>query len=269
MLVNGKPADFISAKDRGLSYGDGVFRTLRIQQGSPFCWQRHYEKLRHDCTALNIECPDAAVLQQELEQISAGQSGVAKIIVTRGVGARGYAPSTATEPTRIVSFQPETPADQAAVESGVELHLCQIRLARQPCLAGIKHLNRLENVIAAAECEAAGRGEGLLQDENGHVISGTRSNLFAVQQGKLFTPDLAASGVAGVQRDRVIAWAQQNGVDCSVAQLTLPELMQADELFLVNSVFGLWPVARLKDKVYAQRAYSQAIQSWLNDEAQN
>ncbi len=268
MLVNGKPADTISVADRGLSYGDGVFRTLRVQQGSPFCWQRQYDKLRHDCLALQLSCPDEDNLLQELKQLAGSGSGVAKITVTRGIGERGYAPSLQAKPTRIVSFHLAPVYDEAIYVDGITPHLCDLKLSRQPRLAGIKHLNRLENVLAAGECEAAGAVEGILEDEEGFVISGTRSNLFVVTNGKLFTPDLSASGVAGVQRDRVMAWAKQNGVPCTVAKIKVDVLLQADEIFLVNSVFGLWPVARLQDKDFNQRQVSLLIQSWLND-AQN
>lgn len=265
MLVNGNPADTIAVADRGLSYGDGVFRTLRVQQGSPFCWPRHFEKLHHDCHALQIPCPGEDILLQEIAQLSGTGSGVAKIMVTRGIGERGYAPSLRSTPTRVVSFHPAPVYDAAFYAHGITPHLCDLRLSRQPRLAGIKHLNRLENVLAAAECQAAGAAEGLLEDEEGFIISGTRSNLFAVIGGRLSTPDLSASGVAGVQRDRVIAWAEQHGVQCTVARLRLGDLLQADEIFLVNSVFGLWPVARVQEKDFDQRQMSLAIQTWLND----
>ena len=268
MLVNGKPADTISVADRGLSYGDGVFRTLRIQQGSPFCWHRQYAKLRHDCASLLITCPNEDILLHDLKALAGAGSGVAKIIVTRGIGGRGYAPSSQAEATRIVSFHPLPVYEEDFYKNGIAPHLCDLKISRQPRLAGIKHLNRLENVIAAGECQAAGAPEGLLQDEEGFVISGTRSNLFAVYGGRLSTPDLSASGVAGVQRDRVIAWAEQSGVHCAVARLKLSDLLGADEIFLVNSVFGLWPVARLQGKDFNRREISLTIQSWLND-AQN
>lgn len=268
MLVNGKPADTISVADRGLSYGDGVFRTLRIQQGSPFCWHRHYEKLLHDCHALQIACPDKDVLLHELERLSGTESGIAKITVTRGNGERGYAPTSDVEPTRVVSFHPAPVYDEILYSDGISPHLCELKLSRQPRLAGIKHLNRLENVLAAGECQAAGAPEGLLLDDEGYVISGTRSNLFAFIDGRLITPDLTASGVAGVQRDRVMAWAEQNDVRCEVARVRMIDLLGAEEMFLVNSVFGLWPIARLNGKDYTQRNISRAIQSWLND-AQN
>ena len=149
MLINGAPGNTINAEDRGLSYGDGVFRTLRMQAGRPVCWERQYAKLQHDCSALKISCPSALVLSSELQQLGKTQpEGVAKIIITRGVSTRGYAPSAQSEATRILSVTPATayPADYA--KQGVRMHVCKVRLGHQLLLAGIKHLNRLENVLA-------------------------------------------------------------------------------------------------------------------------
>jgi 4-amino-4-deoxychorismate lyase len=268
MLVNGAPGDTINAADRGLAYGDGVFRTLRMLAGRPVCWERHYAKLLHDCGALNIPCPSSALLSGELQQLGAARpDGVAKIIVTRGVSARGYAPDARSEATRILSISPLPAYPAAYSNEGVRVHLCELRLGHQPLLAGIKHLNRLENVLAASEWQDPDTPEGLLSDISGHVISGTRSNLFMRRGDILVTPDLTRCGVAGVQRDRVMDWAKQHDVACKVADLTMEELAQADEIFLVNSVFGLWPVRELAGYRRTQHTMAWKIQAWLNDES--
>ena len=243
MLINGTPGNTINADDRGLAYGDGVFRTLRMQAGRPFCWERQFAKLQRDCSAIRISCPSALVLSSELQQLGKTQAeGVAKIIITRGVSTRGYAPAAQSEATRIVSITPAAayPADYA--KQGVRVHVCKMRLGHQLLLAGIKHLNRLENVLAASEWQDKDMPEGLLSDMSGNVISGTRSNLFMLRGNILYTPNLSRCGVAGVQRDRVMDWAKQHGVTCNVADFHMDELLGADEIFLVNSVFGLWPV---------------------------
>jgi len=171
-----------------------------------------------------------------------------KLIVTRGSGARGYAPSAEAETTRIWDIfpLPEYPADWAV--KGIRARWCQLRLAEQPRLAGIKHLNRLENVFAASEWKDNDIAEGLLMDASGNVIEGTRGNLFLVKQGKLVTPDLSRCGVAGVQRDRVITWAKQHHMPLQVRDVTQADVLQADELFLVNSVMALWPIRELETK---------------------
>ncbi len=136
-------------------------------------------------------------------------------------------------------------------------------------MAGLKHLNRLENIIAAAEWDDPQIAEGIMLDSFDNVIEGTRSNIFAVCTGQLYTPDLSRCGVAGVQRDRVIDWARENNVPCKIKSLNLSELTVADELFLVNSVVGLWPVCELMDQngqtaIWRQFPVCRQVQKWLN-----
>ena len=267
MLVNGQPGESISALDRGLAYGDGVFRTIAVKRGTPFNWQRHYSKLQHDCDVLQITCPPAELLLGELQSLcSQQQDFVAKIIITRGIGQRGYAPSTDQMATRILSVSPATHSDQEYYSTGITAHVCRLKLGHQPLLAGIKHLNRLENVLAARECQEADAPEGLLEDEDGFVISGTRTNLFMLHNSTLYTPDLVRCGVAGVQRDRVIAWANAQDLPCKIASIRMEELLQADEIFLVNSVIGLWPIRKLLGYHRTIHPVSWQIQKWLNDE---
>ena len=263
MRVNGVSGNTISIRDRGLLYGDGVFRTLLVTDGQPQCWPLHYQKLLQDCTALDISCPGFDILTAELNLLlPENPDAVFKLIVTRGLGARGYAPVALSAPTHLwdVSPLPHYPPDWA--QRGVDLHLCELRLARQPRLAGIKHLNRLENVLAAAEL--AGAAEGLLLDSQGHVIEGTRSNVFLVSGGCLVTPDLSLCGVAGVQRDRVMACAGRIGMTVEVRDVVLDELRAADEVFLSNSVFGLWSVARFEQQCWTRFACVEQLRATLS-----
>jgi 4-amino-4-deoxychorismate lyase len=264
MLVNGKPGNLISIRDRGLLYGDGVFRTFVASNGKAQQWPLHYRKLQHDCTALGIECPDETLLSAELDRLLAQHpDGVVKLIVTRGEGTRGYAPPAAAEPTHLwdVSPMPGFPAEWTT--HGIKVRLCQLRLGHQKHLAGIKHLNRLENVLAAAELNDAQQpdsqshspqspdskvAEGLLMDTAGNIIEGIRSNLFLVSKGKLVTPDLSRCGVKGVQRERVMAWATQHKMPLQVRNIGLDEVLRADELFVVNSVIGLWSINELEQR---------------------
>jgi 4-amino-4-deoxychorismate lyase len=274
MLVNGKPGNLISIRDRGLLYGDGVFRTLRATQGKAQHWLLHYQKLRYDCTALGIACPDVGLLSAELNDLLARHpNGVVKLIVTRGEGTRGYAPPDCAETTHLwdISPLPDYPADWAI--HGIKARLCQLRLSQQPRLAGIKHLNRLENVLAAAEWNDAqlpdsGIAEGLLLDIDGNAIEGTRSNLFLVSQGELITPDLSRSGVAGVQRDRVITWSTQHNMPLQIRDVGLDEVLHADELFVVNSIIGLWPVRELEQRRWIGFPVAMQIrQAWAEEPA--
>jgi 4-amino-4-deoxychorismate lyase len=255
VLINGRPDDAggamaispmaISPMDRGLAYGDGVFRTLAVSGGKPEFWRRHMAKLAADCAALGIAAPDAALLAAAARMLlKAGAQAVLKIIVTRGVGGRGYKPPDAAAPTRIVLRAP-WPAyapDMATV--GVALRLCETRLGLQPRLAGVKHLNRLEQVLARAEWSDPAIAEGLMQDSDGRVVEGVMSNLFVVKGGEVATPDLTRCGVAGVMRGLLLESAR-------VADLALSEVRGADELFLTNSLIGLWPVRQFDGRAYA------------------
>jgi 4-amino-4-deoxychorismate lyase len=212
------------------------------------------------------------LLRAELDQVLVQHpDGVVKLIITRGEGARGYAPPADAEPGRIWDFSslPGYPAEWAT--QGIKVQLCQLRLSAQPHLASVKHLNRLENVLAAAELRDAQAhdgelAEGLLLDGEGHLIEGSRSNLFMVSQGLLVTPDLSRCGVDGVQRGRVMAWAQLQGVALQVRDIGLEEALQADELFIVNSVIGLWPIRTLGQRHWSQFAVAEKIRLTLEKE---
>ena len=272
MLVNGKQSNLISIRDRGLLYGDGVFRTLLARQGKPQHWPLHYQKLKQDCSVLGIPCPDFSLLSTELSGLLLKHpGGVVKLIVTRGQGARGYAPPDRVDPTHIwdITPLPDYPADFGIF--GIKARLCQLRLSQQPRLAGIKHLNRLENVLAAAEWNnntepnCADVAEGLLMDVEGNVIEGIRSNIFLVSCGKLVTPDLSRCGVAGVQRDRVMAWAAQCNLPLQVRNVRLDEVLHADELFVVNSIIGMWPVRELEQRHWSGFPFAAKILQGLNE----
>lgn len=262
-LVNGVPGDCLSARDRGLAYGDGVFRTLRVRRGQPLWWQDHYSKLQHDAAALNLPCPQATVLQDEIERLAASQDGVAKLILTRGCGPRGYAPPPHPQVTRIVTFD-AAPADAGEQRvADITVRWCSLHLGRQPRLAGIKHLNRLENVLARAEWQDPAIREGLLCDDTNAVISGVTSNLFIVSEGVLQTPDLSHCGVAGVARSRILRGARKRGIDVEATRIPADAVIHADEVMLCNSVQGIWRVATLEDKTWAPAGWSEILNGWL------
>lgn len=268
-LVNGVASNAIGVQDRGLAYGDGVFRTFPMRGGKPLLWERQYAKLAADCAALRIACPAAGVFERDLAAVALSISDcVVKIMLTRGSGPRGYAIPAAAAPTRVViaSALPEYPHHY--YEHGVRTHLCRIRLAAQPALAGIKHLNRLENVLARAEWNDPGIAEGLLCDTGDNMIGGTMSNLFVVRDGALVTPDLARCGVAGVMRERVIELAHENKIPVRSAVISIDELLGADEIFLTNSVIGVWQIAALDRKTWNPGHLTAQIRRWL-DHAQD
>jgi len=264
-LVNGTISDTISLHDRGWSYGDGVFRTLLLRGGQARCWPRHYAKLRDDCARLRIACPEPALLEQDLHHVAAQQPDcVARITVTRGVAARGYAISQNTLPTRVVSTG-ALPAYPAEYQShGVRAQLCRTQLAMQPALAGIKHLNRLENVLARSEWNDPEIAEGIMCDAAGNAISGTMSNLFAVFGTELATPDISRCGVAGVQRERVLELAAAHGIPEKVTTFNCERLLDADEVFVVNSIIGIWQIRALGCKTWRPGRLTPQFRQWLD-----
>jgi 4-amino-4-deoxychorismate lyase len=263
-LVNGVESDSISVRDRGLMYGDGVFRTFRLHGGKPLRWSRQYAKLAADCAVLRLVCPAADVLEHDLAAVAMRYPDcVIRIVITRGSGERGYAIPATASPARVVSASPLPDYPPHYYDHGVRVQLCRIRLAAQPALAGIKHLNRLENVLARAEWSDPGIAEGLLCDTDANVICGTMSNVFLVQGGELVTPDLARCGVTGVQRELVIELARINGIAARIANVSIDELLAADELFLVNSVIGVWQIAACGQNSWRRGPMTAQIRRWI------
>lgn len=246
-LVNGKTDGCLTPLDRGFAFGDGVFRTMRVLQGGlPLSWRRHYRKLSDDCNALSIVCPAEDILLSDITHLCSDNADcVIKIVVTRGESSRGYAVPPLAQPTRIVSRSvfPSYPAQNAT--QGVNLHLCRLRLSSQPLLAGIKHLNRLENVLARMEWNDPELADGLLQDQSDNVIECTMSNLFVQHGNRLMTPDLGQCGVAGVTRERIMEEAAKIGYEVSIANFKLDTLLAADEVIICNSLIGVWQVRQL------------------------
>jgi len=245
-LVNGEPQDSISAHDRGLAYGDGVFRTLAVCDGKAQCWQRQFAKLSDDCGRLGIPSPAESLLRAEVAQVAQYLAlGAVKIIVTRGQGERGYVTPSQPHPTRIVTGAPMPQFPPRNFDEGINVRLCELRLADQPRLAGIKHLNRLENVLARAEWSDPAISEGLLRDQRDNLIEGVASNLFIVVGGVLVTPDLSRCGVAGVTRERILAWADDNAMPTEVRDIPQAELLAAEEVMICNSLIGIWQVREI------------------------
>ena len=262
-LINGQADADISPLDRGLGYGDGVFRTLKVRAGKPVWWTDHYAILARDCAALALTCPDQNLLLDEINTVSRDRDeAIIKITVTRGFGSRGYAAPDPSVNTRIVaSYAVQDYAHQW--EQGVSVRWCTLRLARQPKLAGVKHLNRLENVLARSEWRDSNIAEGLLCDDTGAVIGGTMTNIFAIQGGQLLTPDLSLSGINGVTRSRILRTAQQHQIEVQVGRLEVADILAADEVFLSNSIAGLWRVVRLEDKQWTSTGGFDQFRRWI------
>jgi len=257
ILVNGAASGAIAADDRGLSYGDGLFETVLFVGGRAPLWPRHMARLAEGCARLLLPAPDSDLLAREAAQVCADSArAVVRITLTRGAGPRGYAMPVPPRTTRIVAASPAPTTPPDWYHLGVRVRICSLRLSEQPRLAGIKHLNRLEQVLARAEWNDAEIAEGILCDVAGRVIGATAANLFAVIGGRLVTAQLDRCGVAGVARAEVLAQRE-----CEVRDVTMEELMQADEVFLTNSVRGILPVTALDDRCWLIGDVARALQA--------
>lgn len=250
VLLNGSPAALLSPLDRGLAFGDGVFRTLRLETGEPVWWADHYAKLAADCRQLGLDSPTRTEWEQDIAWVAARQpDSVLKLIVTRGPGPRGYRLPDLPLPTRVAIASPLPDFPDPVAATGARVRICDLRLGHQPRLAGAKHLNRLENVLARMEWDDPEIDEGILLDGAGRVISGVMSNLFMRRDRAWLTPSLAQCGVAGVTRARLMAvLGAQEGC------FGLAELMQADTILLSNSLIRMRWVARLGQRNWPRPA---------------
>lgn len=250
ILINGHPENRIDIADRGLQYGDGLFETIAYRNGQLEYFSQHISRLLEGCKRLKIAFPDT--LQQALKtdiDIICHQlthDAVIKIIITRGSGGRGYRYQSTMQTTRIVSTH-AMPVYPAINNSGISVRICQQRLSINPSLAGIKHLNRLEQVLARNEWQDEQIAEGLMFDYQDHLIEGTMSNVFLVQNNELWTAELSNAGIAGIMRQTLIEIAGRLELPLHTTSLILDNLKQADEVFICNSLIGIWPVTHITD----------------------
>lgn len=247
ILTNGELGADLSPLDRGLAYGDGLFETCRVYAGQVPFWRLHQERLSEGALRLGIPL-DLERVERERHQLLSqvpGVDGVLKLVVTRGPGGRAYQPPE----TPLVSYCWQlrsgiSPAWQAGQE-GVVLYECRHRLGDNPVLAGMKHLNRLEYVLARMEW-GSDYPEGLLLDARDRVVEGTLSNVFVRLEDGWWTPRLDRNGVAGVMRRLIMEQlAPSLSLRVREGDITRADLVRARERFVCNSVFGIWPVTGL------------------------
>jgi len=269
-MINGVVTDYLNINDRAIHYGDGLFETILCSNKKIYYWKQHYQRLLLSSKKLKICCPDEQLLLDDISSLmsvnnaAANSSLALKIIVTRGAGERGYKFSKGITANRIVLLSSIEQAYSSLLSSRLltgELVLCQQQVSINQNLAGIKHLNRLENVLARNEWHDADNTviDGLMLNADQHVIEGSMSNLFAVKNNQLFTPLLTQSGVNGIMRDAVIDIAQQAGIAVSAVNISLDELQAMDELFISNSLIGIKSVSKFIDRRYGQADVTKLI----------
>jgi 4-amino-4-deoxychorismate lyase len=267
ILVNGDPAEHIEVGDRGFQYGDGIFTTLRVQEGRPLLLQRHLKRLAFDCERLQIPYPGDEWVRAEVVALATGQgcNGVIKVMITRGSGGRGYAPPAEVCPLRVVVWFPLPEELDCYGQEGVRVRHCRTRLGINPSLAQIKHMNRLEQILARAEWDTDDFQEGLMYDTEDCLVEGTMSNVFLVRQGSLVTPAVDRCGVAGIMRQLVMEVARESGMTIQERRVPRGLVAEADEMFLTNSVIGIRPVAWVEQRAIRVGRTTRELKSRVDD----
>ncbi|KUQ84291.1 MULTISPECIES: aminodeoxychorismate lyase [Enterobacter cloacae complex] len=251
-LINGLEQDTIPASDRAIQFGDGCFTTARILDGNVCLLEEHIRRLRHGCETLMIPFTHWDTLHQEMCKLASGkQSGVLKVIITRGSGGRGYSAASCLSPTRILSVS-ACPAHYSRWrDEGVTLTLSPIRLGRNPVLAGIKHLNRLEQVLIRTHLEQTNADEALVLDSEGFITECCAANLLWRQGREVFTPSLDQAGVNGIMRQFCLEQLARSGFRVVEVSAGEAALQTADEVVICNALMPVVPV-----RAYGQQRWS-------------
>lgn len=247
ILINGECGNKIEVSDRGFQYGDGLFETLAVRNGNALFLEQHLERLKTGCERLNIACPSLALIRSEIQQLSNNHDrAVIKLILTRGSGGRGYRIPESATPLRVLSLHPDPAYPAGYRDEGINVRFCRTRTGLSPALAGLKHLNRLEQVLARSEWNDPSIQEGLMLDVDGHIVEGTMSNLFYCKNSRTYTPSLAFAGVNGIMRSIFVGLLGKHGHPVEETRPCPKDLLQADEAFVCNSLIGLWPIRRIE-----------------------
>lgn len=262
--INGQQSALLVTRDRGLQYGDGLFETIAIINGEIQFLFDHLDRLKRGAARLKFPDLDLARLEAEiLQAVGEHDNAVLKLILTRGDSARGYRPPEYAEPTRIIMISPWAAWPAGYYRDGICARICEQRLAVQPALAGMKHLNRLEQVLARAEWSDPGIAEGVMLDTSDRLVCGTMSNLYLISKNRLMTPGLQRCGVKGVMREQVRKAARSLGLAWEERDLVLADALKADEMCVSNSLIGLWPVRELAGHSYSGLEWSKRLLATL------
>ncbi len=263
-IRNGKVIDTVIATDRSLLYGDGIFTTIAIKQGKAQFLQDHFDRLDRDARQLKIDnIPLQKIKTSLLKLIHDTEHAIVRVSISRGCGERGYRQHNSS-PVFWLTLSPWPSSNENFNKEGINLRICQQRLSHNPALAGIKHCNRLEQVLARNEWQDEQFQEGLMLDYHDHVLEGTMSNLFIVKNGHIVTPDLTFAGVKGIIRQRIIDLSNKLSIPLSISNLTIEDVISADTLFITNSVIGIWPVKQLNDQTYKKNPIIGQLADELN-----
>jgi 4-amino-4-deoxychorismate lyase len=262
--IDGIEGNSVPVDDRGLQYGDGIFETILVRDGVPRFLALHRERLRRGLTQLNIQFLASQALAEEIARASALAPPLAilKIIITGGSARRGYKRPENAVARRIMSLWPTTPMPAEILANGVILNVTRLRLPEPSPFAGLKHLNRLENVMAA---DYAGGPivDALMLDTSERLVSCTNGNVFLVKGGEVLTPRVDRVGVNGIMRQVVMREAPRLGIGVSEKDLTLDDLSSADGIFITNVRIGVVPVQRVREHVFGMTEIATRLRNTI------
>ena len=249
--VDGEPTASLPVPDRGLDFGDGLFETLLLQRGQPLFLDYHMQRLQRGLEVLAFpDCVQSAreQLLSACDHFTEEPWAVLRLTLTRGAGPRGYASPEHVVP-RVIITSAALQQNRSELSDPVTLGWSDIAWSIQPLLAGIKHLNRLEQVLAANQARSLGVDDVVMLDANGLVCSLSAANIFLVTNGRLQTPALNQAGIAGTRRRLVIEQlAPALGIEVLQQEVHAQQLTEAQELFCCNAIRGLQPVGQLGER---------------------
>ena len=268
ILINGKKDNRISVYDRAFQYGDGIFETIAYKNNTLMYWNEHIQRLNNACRILQLNIIDEKIWLKDIKKIIKDnqQDLVIKLVYSRGEGQRGYKIAESVDPIRVVMSSPLPVYAEDTHSCGVKLMICKTPASSNSRLAGIKHLNKLENVLARNEWSDDEIFEGLMLDDYGNVIEGTMTNLFAVKNDSLYTPILKRSGVNGIIRQRIIDLAKNNNIVIQQIGIKLDKLLEMDEIFISNSLIGLCPVKQIDNNQYKIGSITRQLMNKLQQD---
>lgn len=251
VIINGRAVETLSIFDRAFQYGDGLFETIAVLDGKPALLIKHLQRLENGLDRLKFPAIDIETLKKDIQKFSSQfKQAVLKLTITRGESQRGYKVPQSPSPNIIFSFSDRSFRLHVDNSCAVSLRYCDTPVCINPALAGIKHLNRLEQVLARNEWHDEVYDDGLMSDTDGRVIESTSANVFLFREGSLLTPDLSLCGIAGVAREVVLEQAKGLAIPCKIQDISIEECHDADALFLTNSLSGIMPVENFESTTY-------------------
>ncbi|KEA52684.1 4-amino-4-deoxychorismate lyase [Mangrovibacter sp. MFB070] len=253
-LINGEYQSHLPANDRSIQFGDGCFTTARIVAGEIRFLSHHIARLQQACQRLLIPFTQWQTLAAEMAEMARSQDlAVLKVIISRGSGGRGYSPAQCGSPVRILSVSGFPSFYAEWKNAGVTLGLSSVRMGINPQLAGIKHLNRLEQVLIRAELEQANQHETIVLDSDGMMVECCAANLFWREGEAVYTPLVDRSGVNGTMRQHIMAELTRQGRMVHQVRAAPDALLRADEAFICNALMPIIPVRQAITTRYTSR----------------